>query len=268
MNHVYKTANRYYQDFESYEGVITFKSIWVLLSLLAFICMGYSFFWYMNLVNWPESNFSQLQKLFFALGFEATAILCSFRLQSLKTKRVISKMQQKLDVETDVLIELKSIWFKKTIGVKNTEYIELAEKLDTFLTLKTRHKSSLALTGRQFGDLFFSNESKNRILAMFMGLTALSIALCIAGGVNINTIFSLYENTDIAVYVFYICFFSILILGLYLVFRFVFVLAYEIMETLLGRLDGLKSTSDRRIRIFINQLLSLHVIEKAKVKKT
>jgi len=228
--------------------------------------MGYTFFWYMDFISEPLFDFSKKNRLFFTFGFEVIAIICWLRLQHLKEQKIIKKMQSKFNQSTCNLTKLKSIWFERTIGVKNTEYIDLAKNLDTFLHLKESHKSSLSITGREIGALFFSPDSKNRILAMFMGLCAVTMALCIAAGTNINTIFDLLKNESLFQLFFYTGFISALIISSFLVIRYLILLVYVGLELLIGKADGLNSKSKRRVSIFINQLLMLHVIEKARIK--
>ena len=266
MNHIYKTVNRYYHAFESYEGIITLRSPWLLLSLASIFCMGYTFFWYMEFISDPLFDFSKKNRLLFTFGFEVIAIICWLRLQHLQEQKIIKNMQSKFNETTCNLTKLKSIWFEKTVGIKNTEYIDLAKNIDTFLLLKESHKSNLSITGREIGDLFFSPDSKNRVLAMFMGLCAVTMALCIAAGTNINTIFDLLKNENPLQLLFYTGFISVLIIGSFLVLRYLILLVYVALELLGGKVDGLNSKSKRRVSIFINQLLILHVIEKSKLK--
>jgi hypothetical protein len=228
--------------------------------------MGYTLVWYMEAISEPLFDLSKKSRLFFMLGFESVAIICWLRLQHLKEQKIIKTMQSKLNQSTNNLTKLKSIWFERTIGVSNTDYIDLAQKLDTFLHLKESHKSNLSLTGREIRDLFISSDSKNRILAMFMGLCAVTMALCIAAGTNINTIFELLKNENLVQLSFYIGLISVLIIGFFLVLRYLILLIYVALELLSGKIDGLNSKSKRRVSIFINQLLILHVIEKAKTK--
>jgi hypothetical protein len=228
--------------------------------------MGYTFVWYMEFFSEPLFELSKNKRLFVALGFEVIAIICWLRLQHLKEQKIIKKMQSQFNEKTNNLTKLKSIWFDQTIGIKNTEYIELAKSLDTFLHLKESHKTHLSLTGRELCDLFFAPDSKNRVLAMFMGLCAVTMALCIAAGTNINTIFELLKNESAIQLLFYTFFISVLIISTFLVLRYLFLLIYVAIELLSGKVDGLNSKSKRRVSIFINQLLILHVIEKSKIK--
>ena len=63
------------------------------------------------------------------------------------------------------------------------------------LTLKEKYKSVFASDANSFGRLIFTSDSKNRLLAMFMGIVAALIALTISTGVNIYSIFIFFENS-------------------------------------------------------------------------
>lgn len=266
VNHVYRTINRYYEEFESYRGVATLKSPWVWISLLSLVALGWSFYWYINVDAWPYWDIARGSRLPVALLFEAVAVSCWFRLQVLRDREIIERCQNRFESKSTTILELKALWLKHTLAATRTEYLELAERIDKMVSLRSRHKPSFELTKKQFWELIFSSESKGRILAMFMGACAGLVGLSIAGGATIDDVFDAFRGAtfwgvtgQIAV----ISVFLFLILG---AFRYVALMALLVVEIASDKSGGMNSTSSRRVSIFINQLIALHEIEKGRVK--
>jgi len=266
MNHIHKTANRYYMEFESYEGVIHLKSPWIYLFLVSVCGMVFCMLGFTALLpdDWQilcKDNF-----ILSTFVFEVIALATWTVIQTKKENRAIARAQRQLRSSSDSLKELKSEWFQQTLDINNTEYLSLASDLDKYLELKERHRPILNLTSKQIFDLLISADSKNRILAIFMGLCAATIALCIAAETNIYTIFEILESENLYFFFFMVFLVSVLLLGFYLVLRYTTLLAYIFFENATGKIDGLNNTSKRRVQILINQLLQLHVIKRGKVK--
>lgn len=268
MNHIHKTANRYYMAFESYEGVIHLKSPLMYFFLLSVCGMIFCMFGFAALLPVDVQILSKNCFIVSTFVFEVIALVVWGVLQTKKENRTIARMQRQLKSSSDTLKELKSEWFEKTLEITNTEYLSLASDLDKYLELKDRHRPILKLTSKQALDLLFSADSKNRVLAIFMGLCAATIALCIAAGTNIYTILEILESENLYVFFFMVFWVSLLLLGFYLVLRYSILLVYIIFENTTGKIDGLNSTSKRRVQIFINQLLQLHVVRRGRVEVT
>lgn len=266
MNHVYRTINRYYQEFESYRGIATLKSPWVWLSLFSLAALGWSFYWYINVDAWPHLDIPQDYRVTVGLFFEAVALGCWFRLQVLRDRVIIERCQKQFKTKSKKMPELKALWLEHTLATSKTEYLDLAEKIDKMVSLRFRHKPSLELTKKQFWELIFSSESKGRILAMFMGACAGLVGLSIAGGATIEDVFVAFRGATfwgVTVQVAVISVFLFLVLG---AFRYVALMALLVVEIASDKIDGMNSTSSRRASIFINQLVALHEIEKGRIK--
>lgn len=266
MNHVYRTINRYYLDFESYRGIATPKSAWVWLSIFSMAGLGWSFFWYVNLDAWPYSDLSQKYRLPVALFFEFVALGCWFRLQILRDRSIVERCQKQFKTKRKKIPELKELWLEHTLAAKKTEYLDLAERIDKMVSLRCRHRPSFELTKKQFWELIYSPESKGRILAMFMGTCAGLVGLSIAGGANIDYVFAAFRGATFWEVTVHIVVTSIFLFLMLCAFRYAALMTLLAVEIVSDTKDGMSSTSSRRASIFINQLVALHEIEKGRFK--
>lgn len=267
MNHIYRTVNRYHHDFESFRGVVKLTSVWVWGFVISSVGMGYSFVWYANADVWPYGYWPQGRRLILVLFLELVAISCWARLQWLRDKSVVERCQKKFGTKSESMTHLKYLWFKHTLNVKKTSYLDLALQIDKMIELRIKHKSSFSLGKKQIMDLVFSVESKNRVLAMFMGLCAAVVALSIANGARLDDLIYLFHEES-AWQIFGIVFFvSIIFMVTFLVFRYILIFLVVAFENFFNLADGLNSTSKRRVSNFINQLISLHELEKARIRK-
>jgi hypothetical protein len=264
MNHVFKTINEYHQNFESYKDVVTLKSPWVWLSILALMLFGYSFFWYIDNTLLPLVSLPSEKRIFFVILFEVITLLCWFKLQIIRDRVVINRIQKLLETEENDILKLKSMWFEDTLGQSNTTYLKLADDIDKLISLREKHQSNLSLSmdKKQIAELLFSSESKNRVLAMFMGICASIMGLSIAGGATINNVFEFYEKESLSALFWVAAKFSVLVILSFLVFRYILLVLLLMVELMFDKADGMNSTSSRRASIFIDQLIALHQLEK------
>lgn len=265
MSHVFRTINRYHDQFESYKTVITLKSKIFWISMIAVIAFLYSFFWYVDQSLWPVSEVARGYRLFWVMAFEVLVLVCWHRLQSLRNQSIIERAQRLLKTDSINVHELKKVWFEKTLGIPSTEFLELALKIDQFLDLKDRNRPPLSLNRAKIFNLIFTVDSKNRVLAMFMGICAAFIGLSISAGISINDLFSQLEKENIKSLLAMVVIISFFMMLTYLVSWYLVVVLLTFLSNLSGRLDGLNSTSDLKARAFINQLVKLHELPKGRV---
>jgi len=267
MNHIYRTVNRYHHDFESFRGVVKLTSVWVWGFVVASVGMGYSFVWYASADVWPYDYWPQGYRLILVLFFELIAILCWARLQWLRDKSVVERCQKNFGTNSESMIHLKSLWFKHTLNDNKNSYLDLALQIDKMIDLSEKHKSSFRLGKKQMIGLVFSLESKSRILAMFMGLCAAVVALSIANGARLDDLIYLFHDESLWQMSGIVFFVSIIFMFTFLVFRYILIFIAVAFENLFNLADGLNSTSKRRVSNFINQLISLHELEKARIRR-
>lgn len=234
--------------------------------MFAILCFGYSFLWYLDISIWPHVSMEQNFRLFVVMGFELLALLCWFLLQQKRDRLVLKNAQNLFNTKESNIVELKAMWFKSTLGIPTTEYLRLAEDINKLLDLREKHKSNLSIDRNQIINLIFSGDSKNRLLAMFMGVSAAIVGLCISGGASIENVFAFFDGESITSLVGGAAIFSSFIIMSYLMFRYVLLVILMFFELFVDKLDGMNSGSTRRARTFINQLIALHQLPKGRVK--
>lgn len=265
MNHTFRTINRYHDQFESYRKVITPKSFVFWISIFSVALFIYSFFLYLNKDLWPVTSIEQNHRLYVVMVFEVFVLACWFKLQGMRDKLVVESAKALLKTDETNIVKLKKIWLETTLGTPSSKFLDLARDIDSILDLRERNKSPFALDRQRFLSLIFTIESKNRILAMFMGICAAVIGLSISAGASVENIFSFFEGESISSLLLVVFVFSVFLMLTYLVFWYsLLVLSTAISSTLEG-LDGLNSSSNRRARAFINQLIFHHELPKGRV---
>ncbi|MFT6976081.1 MAG: hypothetical protein ACJA0E_002084 [Bermanella sp.] len=231
------------------------------MSMVSFI---YSFFWHLDYVAWPESSLEENQRFFIVVAFEVISLLCWIRLQSIRNKRIVNMMQKKLETGEKNIIKLKKRWIEKTLGISSSEFFSLAKDIDSMLALKQRNKSPFSFSLDQVINLIFTSESKNRVLAMFMGICAGLVGLSISSGASIHNTFSFYKNYSPESLILISFFISIFILLTYLVFRYALLILFTALSAISGRFDGLNAISNMRTKYFVHDLVFLHELPKGR----
>lgn len=268
MNHTFRTINRYHEQFESYKGVITPKSFVFWLSIISIVLFVYSFFWYMDTNLLPISSLEKNYRIFVVMLFEVISLICWFKLQRMRNILVIQSTNNLLKTsETDV-INLKKIWIEKTLGVPRSKFIDLAADIDRLLDLRDRNKSPLSFDGKTLLSFIFTIESKNRVLAMFMGGCAAIMGLSISGGASVDDMFYFFEGATMYSILLVLIITSIFLMLTFLVIWYLLLVSATLLGSVFDRLDGLNSSSNRRARIFIGQLIVLHELPKGRVNNT
>jgi len=265
MSHTFRTINRYHDQFESYKNVITPKSSVFWVSIIAITAFIYSFSWYVNKDLWPASTLEQNHRLFVVMGFEVVALICWFKLQDMRDKLVVESTRSLLRIEEKNIRKLKKIWLEKTLGIPSSKFLGLARDIDDLLNLEERNKSPFSLDAQRFLSLIFTMESKNRILAMFMGACAAIIGLSISAGASVENLFSFVEGESINSILSVIFISSVFLMLTSLVFWYLILVFATVIGSAFDRLDGLNSSSNRRVKTFINQLVVLHELPKGRV---
>ncbi len=164
MDQIFKVINAYYNDFESYNGVISFKSFlfWIILfSLGAFF---YSFYWYINLSAFPYfPDLSRLWRILICIAFEISTLASWVALIKRRDNIIVQRLQNRFQSKEANILKLKSWWFKETLGVKPIEYLSIIDTIDKAITYKDKHKSNFNFGKKQVLDSIFHSESKNRL---------------------------------------------------------------------------------------------------------
>lgn len=266
MNHTNKIINWYHQYFESYAGIITIKSFWTWLSFASTSLFFLSIYWYIRKKSAPFIEIEQSERLLVILAFEVITMLCWFRLQFLRDQAVIKRCQAALSTKEENIEKLKEIWLESTLAAPKTSYLKIAEEIDKIITLQEKHRSSLAISKKHLAGLIFSNDSKNRTLAMLMGICAGTIAFSIAGGARIDDIFIFFEGVTPLELLATTVTISALIIFSFTLLRYLLLVFLLFIEVFFENTDNTDNTNPRRASIFIKQLLKFHQFEKAHIR--
>lgn len=267
MNHVYRTVNRYHNQFESFKEVIRFRNLSIWIFVLSVIGMIYSIF---HLLGIEHGNTNQILVGLSFLSifiFEVIAILAWVRIQYLRDKLVISSCQKRLKTDVKSIAELKALWFERTLDYKRTDYLQVASDIDKMIQLRDKHRSSFTFGKKQILNVVFSFDSKNRILAMFMGVCAIIVALSISSGASLENIYSFYREGELMLWISFAIILSILLMIAFLVIRHVTIFFIVIFENIFNMIDGESSTSRRRASNFINQLINQYELKKGRIRR-
>ncbi|TDT44429.1 hypothetical protein DES49_0531 [Halospina denitrificans] len=266
MNHTFRTINRYHDQFESYKRVVTLESLTFWLSMLSVVAFVYSLFWLFNNQLWPKSTIDHNVRIFFVMGLEILVLFFWFKLQSKRDKLVVESAKELLSTDEEDISSLKKLWLEETLGVTSREFFDLAIEIDQMLDLKERNRSPLSLDGKKLAGYIFAPESRNRILAMFMGVCAAIIGLSISAGASLEDVFSFVEGESIGSMAIIVAVISLFLMLGYLVLWYMFLMIAASISMGFEWFDGLNSTSHRRARTFINQLIILHELPKGRVR--
>lgn len=269
MGNLFKIINIYYDLFVSYKGVFSVKNknLWFLI--ISFFIFIYSFYWYISLQAFPYlPAIGRSYRLIICIATEVVVLTCWFNLEKQREKIIIFRIQSLFNTNEDNFYELKKMWFKKCVNSNSNSYLEIAEKIDKVLILKEKYKSVFTLDTNSLGRIIFASESKNRLLAMFMGGVAAVIALTISTGVNIYSIFDFFYAYSLSRFVAHVFIFSVFFMLLILIIKGVAIVLIELISSFGDQLDRDKAVSKRRSRIFINQLLYFYDLPKPKIRIT
>lgn len=266
MGNLFKIINAYYDLFESYRSVIYLRNsrIWILIVLS--IIFIYTFKWYAKTASTPYVLLGQDSKLVICIALELTILCVWFSLMKQRDLLIVEKVQKYLGVNERNLNKLKRIWLTKSLGIEPVGYLEIAEKIDKYLTLKVKHQSIFTIDLKQILGFIFQPESKNRILAMFMGICAAFIGLSISAGANITYLFDFYDNNSIKNFILLDLTFSILILLGIIIVKYLCLLIFEAIGFLFDKIGKNRSVNQRRSKLFINELLRFYDLPKGKIQ--
>ncbi|MFW2175673.1 hypothetical protein ACG95N_19430 [Acinetobacter guillouiae] len=267
MGNLFKLINAHYDLFESFRRVLYIKNKLIWLFLLATSMFIYSFHWYMNKDAFPHfPNVTNEWRLFVSILMEILVLFIWFLLLRQREKLIIKEIQEYFQSKETKLHNLRKLWFTTCVDSDFTKYLEIAEKIDKVLNMREKYKSNFTFDAKQFGLLIFQPESKNRLLAMFMGVSAAIIGLTIATGANIYNIFDFFRDNSFWSILTLDLIFSIFIMFAIVIGKLILLILFEICVLWGDKLDKEKAISKRRSRIFINQLLFFYSLPKPKIR--
>lgn len=266
MDSINNTINRFHYRFYSYKDIISFWSLWTWIMISSFLGAAVCFIWFMNFISFDFIVVFKGYKLILSMCLIFIGVLSVIRFHCLRDDAAIRLCQEEFDVDIKSYAQLKIMWFKKHLPYKRSEYIALAENIDSALTLKTKYKSPIDYSKKDILDHILSNDSKNRMLAMFMGVSTFVVALSIAYGSSIETVFEFYKSaTEQQLFGFFIVFPIIFFIGI-VELKIITVFIVRLAELFLDNFNGINGFSHLRTETFINQLIRHYSFEKPRMK--
>lgn len=186
-----RLIKKYYQEFESYHTVWTFKNILfvcLFISVLIFFSSIIGFFYFTNAKN------KALQDIltYCMLLAEVFALYLFYAVEKQRNEIVKQKFRHLYKNDQLTLLQIKKRWFREALAIPNHEYINLIEKIEKYYLIQSKYKGG-KVNREKIYNFIFSTDSKNRVIAMFMGLVALFTALMISAGVNVDYIFEIFQ---------------------------------------------------------------------------
>ena len=266
MDSINNIINRFHYRFYSYKDIVSIWSLWTWIMIFSFIGAATCFVWYMNIISIDIIIIFREYRLILSLGFITIGMLSFFRFNSLRDNASIKSCQQEFGVDINNYTQLKRMWLKKNLPYKRSEYITLAENIDSALTLRVKHKSPIGFSKKDMLDHILSHDSKNRMLAMFMGFSTFIVALSIAYGSSIETVFEFYKSvTEQQFFNLFIVFPITFFIGI-IELKVFTIFIMRLAELFLDNFNGINGFSRLRAEVFINQLVRHYSFDKPKIR--
>ncbi|WP_152598523.1 hypothetical protein [Acinetobacter sp. HR7] len=136
MNRLIK---KYYQEFESYHTVWTFKNILfvcLFISVLIFFSSIIGFFYFTNAKN------KALQDIltYCMLLAEVFALYLFYAVEKQRNEIVKQKFRHLYKNDQLTLLQIKKRWFREALAIPNHEYINLIEKIEKYYLIQSKYK--------------------------------------------------------------------------------------------------------------------------------
>lgn len=259
MNYLIK---KYFQEFESYHEVWVLKNslfVWLIISLSLFLLGIILWLFVLNVEN------KEFEKLYMSLILllEVLVLYLFYAIERQRNEIVKLKFQKIYKNKNLSLFQIKKRWFCDFLAVPREEYLALVEKLEKYYITHSKY-SGKKFSREKFFDFIFSTDSKNRILAMFMGLVALFTAMLISTGVNIEYIFDIFDSIEILESFLVVLLVSLSLFGLFYILKYTIFMIVNFFDFIFDNSFNKEHVSRRKREIFIAQLLQLAELPKHK----
>lgn len=257
-----RVINMYYKEFESYGRYWRLNNPMLLsamVSLVVFVVMFFNVF-----DPYKRDYFFKDSGFYFVLIAEIFTLIFFRGLDKQRDSNIRGKYEKKYKKKLE-LHEIKKKWLENTIDVPRCEYAILAEKIDKYYILEEKYAKPSLSRDKLIGYIF-SSDSKNRVLAMFMGLVALFMGLNVASGSNIEYLYAIYDTLDLSDVFFWLLFISLIIFLFAYLFRFSLALIFNFWDFLFDNTANSNRISKRKKEIFVSDLIKFHEFPKKRHK--
>lgn len=267
VSHVDRTINRYYEQFESYMWVAK-KYLWLSSS---FVFFGVMFFRFLILLVMditkglkPEDSILNITAM---LVSELMMVTVLILIMGKRDRENIEQLQIDLNTKETRITKLKKLWLEKTIGVDKTKYIDLALEIENMNALRKRNTTTFSNDWvKMVLDFIYKEDSKGRVVAMFMGLCASIVILSISNGATIENIF-IYMTVKLDTVFKLFAILIVIFLSIRLVMRMFFYIVLNVIFSFIAEIKQDNNVPGSiKTKIFINALLDSYELPKAKIK--
>jgi len=244
---------KYYQEFESYQIVWNFKNkifLFLIICMLIFFSSSVGYFYFIKSTTKETQNI-----ILWIMGLAEVFTFYLFHVIEKQRNEIIKAKFHKLYKNDQLsLLQIKKRWFQEALAISNNEYINLIEKIEKYYLIQSKYKG-VKISREKVYNFIFSTDSKNRVIAMFMGLVALFTALMISTGVNVEYIFAIFQSIHIFESLVIIFFISLFLFGLFYIVKYTFFMMVSFFDFVFDNYFNKDNVSKRKKELFIAQLL-------------
>ncbi len=220
MEELFKIANRYYKNQESFSAYGGFRNISLWCTIIFGALFAYFSFEYVIYSTVTKSKFSL--PFFIMLLSEVMFLIAFTFLQRSKNKYFIKFTKNETNEIYEKMDDAKIANLKKYFDCEQTEFADVAVKinsmLQTYIKL-SKHRSKIEI----LFNLIYSEDSKPRMLALFILICSIVTILSTASGQNSNYLLDnlLKSNSNelFTLYIFLLISLVLILLGLSYIFK-------------------------------------------------
>ena len=266
MRNMNSIVNEYYEVFVSTRGLFAKSPIFFAMFAIASMFALFTTFAMVGLleVEWYVSSKSS-RFAFFVVSF-LLAVAISIKLSLEKEELNVERAKKFLSSREDKIYQLKTKWFETCVAPKSTDYLKLAESLDKASLLREKYRGFSDLSVKDFVNVVFAEDSKPRVLAMFLMLSAMVATLSVKEDVTLTSVLEFYGQASPEQLVWIFFYFPTVIFIGYLEVKYFLIAIARATERFFERFNGENVYSKRRTRIFINELIRQCSLEKTRIK--
>lgn len=257
---LFRSINYYHNTFYSYTKIVKRHPLWAIGSLLFFLLFSISLVFYLAQKDtiFGYIRLSKNQHLGTIVVFQVLSMACWGRLYLLRDKLVVSTLIDRAKTESSTLKEVRSEWINVTFGVTRTGYLGLAKEINELLELKKQNTHNLSLNRKQLLQFLLIDGTHTRFFNALLAISAAIVALSIAGGANLDTVFEFYKSYSFGQLVGLYFIVTLVLMFFYCALVYLTQILIFVWDITIANLDGLSSQSDVRARRLIVDLLDLY----------
>lgn len=266
MDQLYTISNQYFKDFYSYKRFIRPLFFNLVLTCIAFFFFFWCMFSYLGVPYYWESAYTVTERYCLLIYTEVVAILSWLRLQKLKDDLTINSVSRMLCLKGSYnLNTVKRQWLIRTFHASETSFYELAQRFNNLLESKSKYKSEVKLNWNDIPNIFYHQDAKPRILALFLAFCSILGALSIKESSGISEVYARYYTIGWLDILYSLLIYSaaaiLLLTGLKFAFHFLIIL----FSLVLALIEGKNAKNEDIAKYLIRDLYKYSKVEVGRV---